>query len=348
MSFFISTFKALSSFLLGVLIVFLGFEGVLRVLPSIDMPQADFNNAITRFYANKEFTYSMGWQMFKPIRGRVNNYGFPSEHDYQEGQEAVLVIGDSHVEAIMISQQKRMQDILGAKLPYPVFTMGFSGYSLADYIKIAEYGFEKFKPRALVFLILPTDLPESFVSRGRGLHFIPDIKTGEIKKSPMIKSAGRILLDKATVISATVRYLRFNLKLQHKIKEIWQKDGERGDSEKAKASENKTQVDSDKKIIVQALFKRLALLTQEKNVPVYILLDGNRRLIYKGENKNIEEFADIKQYAALMGFKVIDLQSPFWDYYHATGRRLDFSPFDLHWNHDGHRIAAEEILKNWS
>ena len=49
--------------------------------------------------------------------------------------------------------------------------------------------------------------------------------------------------------------------------------------------------------------------------------------------------------AASVGYTVLDMQRPFMEHYKVNNAKFEF-PEDGHWNALGHRLAAENIMRN--
>src|SRR6185369_13404953 len=91
----------------------LAAELVLRVLPvstglrSMPVTAAD---PVLHFTPNRPFTNSLDWTMHNVVHGRVNNAGFVNDQDYvREGPPLIAVIGDSFIEAQMVSYAQSLQ-----------------------------------------------------------------------------------------------------------------------------------------------------------------------------------------------------------------------------------------------
>ena len=87
---------------------------------------------------------------------------------------------------------------------------------------------------------------------------------------------------------------------------------------------------------------------------VILVFDSDRKAIYAGLSREAAEACptrDVLARVRLMslakaaGLRVIDSYPIFRRYYAATGQRVDYLPYDLHWNATGHRLMAEQVAR---
>src|SRR5207248_11411494 len=89
-------------------------EGIFRLLPvhtGFEVQPVNAENPIIRFRPNRDFLYSHGAFLTNVNHGHVNNDGFINNQDYDAGDTRPLlaVIGDSYIEAAMVSYPQRLQ-----------------------------------------------------------------------------------------------------------------------------------------------------------------------------------------------------------------------------------------------
>ena len=93
-----------TAFFVGIGVMLLVIEGVIRLLPVIDGTYAADPRAswpVHTMIPDSQYTYSSGWNLQNVHRGRINNYGYASPHDYVPGRGDVAVFGDSYIESLM-------------------------------------------------------------------------------------------------------------------------------------------------------------------------------------------------------------------------------------------------------
>src|SRR5262245_52849906 len=79
-------------------------EAMLRFLPvasGMRTVAVTAESPVFHFTPNRDYVYSIGWDLALANRGRVNNAGFVNAQNYQKDGETPLlaVIGDSYIEA---------------------------------------------------------------------------------------------------------------------------------------------------------------------------------------------------------------------------------------------------------
>ena len=146
--------------------------------------------------------------------------------------------------------------------------------------------------------------------------------------------------------SAFVRYLFLNLKITTQLHRSLV-----GATAEAEASEK---TESEKERLeyslraVDVFLKKLVGLVGAK--PVLLVLDGDRRTIYKNEtaerdysdwrNKVFDHMATESE--KFPSVTVLDMHPVFHKRWMQKKIRLEY-PYDWHWNHVGHRVVAEAI-----
>src|ERR1051325_8981311 len=148
----------------------LAAEIMLRFLPvstglrSMRVPAAD---PVLHFTPNRPFVNSLGWTMHNVVHGRVNNAGFVNDQDYvRDGPPLIAVIGDSFIEAQMVTYPESLQGRLAAALKdtFRVYSFAGSGAPLSQYLIWAGYAVKQYGARAVVINVVGNDFDESLRS----------------------------------------------------------------------------------------------------------------------------------------------------------------------------------------
>ena len=334
---------------LGVIGATLLLELTLWVLPvqnGIFAADPDASWPVHHIVENSEYTYSAAWNFQGIARGRTNNFGYVAPFDYERGQRAVVVLGDSYVESVMNPYDETLQGVLGRALGADVAALNFgvSGSALPDYTGIAQFVRRSFDPVWVVILVTEGDYVEGF-SPHPG-HFIwSDQPTGD---SHLVANVERSTLAKTLRRLALVRYARGNLKLTS--------SGlfhSRPSTHVAACTAEALSADDGDRIrsYVRALPRDYGISAQH----IVIVLDSGskRRLLYDSRggrapecpSRDSEALAMLAADARRTGINVVDTVPIFEQYYRSTGLRVDHSPEDWHWNGVAHQLAAEGVLR---
>src|SRR3954447_26981693 len=157
-----------------ILLLLLLAEGLLRLLPVTNgvhrqNPRGSASSA--RLLASRPYTWSMGWDLRFPTRGRTNAMGFISPHEYTDGNRAVALFGDSFVEAQMLPYAESLAGQLDAlwRDRLIAHNYGASGAALPHYLGMAREMGARFRFRAAVVVVTPGDYTEGF-ARLEGLY----------------------------------------------------------------------------------------------------------------------------------------------------------------------------------
>jgi len=139
------------SFFAGGIAVLLLLELVLRLVPVREGAYAAEPGAAWPAHtliANSNYTYSIGWNTNNIHHGHINNLGYVSPFEYQDGSRGVVVIGDSFIESMMNDYGDTLQGVLTRELrsPQQVMNFGMSGADLAHYLGTAQLVGRHFTP----------------------------------------------------------------------------------------------------------------------------------------------------------------------------------------------------------
>ncbi len=139
--------------LAAVLATLLAAELALRALPvsTATMTGYHFDSDLLTYPARHEWTASTGWDLRNSQTLHSNNWGFASI-DFVPGSGALGLIGDSYVEASMLSPGDRpaeqLQRLLGESRP--VYGLGSPGTALLDFAQRIRFADQQFGVRDFV------------------------------------------------------------------------------------------------------------------------------------------------------------------------------------------------------
>ena len=322
---------------LGALLAVATMEGVLRCLPVNSgwvNPTPTRDQPLIRYEPGTAFTYSRGWSLANVTHGRFNNFGFVSAYDYRVGAPAVAIIGDSYVEAAMITNGARVHEQLQHLLPNDTQALGFgqSGADLADDLIMARYAAQHFQLQGLVFALSPADVLGSGKPRPRGFWFSGHGATTRIH------SAAQVQLRNLFYRSSLLSYLFVNLKLAPADL----LDDGFNTASPPPATEGFDPAASGHLDFFLSQVQVLAAREGVRPEAVVLLLDADRTALYAGDAPSALHSALLAR-ARASGFSVVDLTDAFSAEFARTGLRLDVASDDSHWNVRAHRLAARAV-----
>jgi hypothetical protein len=122
------------------------------------------------------YTYSRDWSFHFANSGSLNNVGFRSATDYVLNPEALVVIGNSFVQADAVPVDHRMTERIGALLKRPAYAIGVDGFGLPDYLAASSWAVSQFHPPSVLVLLTTEDLVRSCrqISGQHGLRYAAD------------------------------------------------------------------------------------------------------------------------------------------------------------------------------
>lgn len=345
-----TVFFIIAGFLVSVLLA----EAVLRALPvtmGLHRTQKHDVWPLHAYGPHQDFSYSMTWQMLHANRGRTNNYGQISPFDYSPDSKPVVVVGDSFVEAMMNRPEDTLQGELGRLLApeRPVYGLGFSGNSLAEYLAVARMARSEFAPVAMVFLVIDNDIKESWSNRTGHRYF--QIDQGKVREGYMPLDAFGIQQRIRQVVgdSALYRYVQVNLGFS--IEGVLARRTNLPQESTQKPSV--LSPDAERRSRVAAEYF-LATLPEAAGIPaerIVLVFDSDRERIYdpaRPPRRGVdspEMQAFFKERAAALGFRIVDSGPLFAAHYRLHQRKFDYTPTDRHWNGLAHRVVAGEVCR---
>jgi hypothetical protein len=332
----------------------------LRLLPvstATGWMSVNRDNPIVRFTPNKQFTFSKGWQFTIVNRGWINNYGFVNDQDYATDNEPgpVVLIGDSYIEARIVPYEQTVQGRMAKQLKgrTHVYSMGVSGAQLAQYLAFAQYAWNEFQPRALVFVIVGNDFDESLMKYGEepGLHqFQEDQDNHDLRlvRTDYQPSYTTRLFSH----SAVARYFWKTVGIGHVSEAISRTLGNEVQyvgNTAAYASDDRI---TDSRRVVDRFLSELPRCVRLDKSRILFVVDAMRPHIYADSDLGRAKgsyFDLMRQYfleqAKEHGYEAIDMQPIFIARHRRDGSRFEFA-IDGHWNALGHQEAADAIASS--
>ncbi len=348
------------SIVAGLVAVALVLEIVLRFLPVCDaqhrLPVND-DNHIFRFEPDRTIRWSSGWDFSMTNTLHVNNDGFLSGIDYHADDTGPLlaVVGDSYVEALMVpyeeTGQGRMQEALEGR--GRVYAFAIRGSPLSQYLAMAEYARDKYRPDAMAIVVVGNDFDESLLAYKSepGYHYFAEREDGSLELLRIDYTPGRTKL--LVRHSALARYLLINLQLllvPSRLKDRLADRGQRptayvGNTPSAAGEERATR----SKRGVDAFLAELPVRSGLDKSRILLVVDGIRPHLYEPamlDSVNGSFFDVMRRYflerANEAGYEVIDMQTVFMAHFARFGQRFEYT-HDDHWNPLGHQLFFEAM-----
>ncbi len=337
-------------------------EIVLRFLPVCDgghRQPVNQEQPVFKFESDRTFQWSLGWHFTLTNKIRVNNDGFISSIDYDPGAKGplVAVIGDSYVEALMVPYEETGQGRLMKALEDQarVYSFAIRGSPLSQYLAFAEYARDKYRPDAMVFVIVGNDFDESLLAYKEepGYFYFAERDDGrlDLELVDFVPGTSKALVRK----SALARYLMINLELMLLPSRLRQRSAG-GDPASRYAGNTRADADParirDSKRAVDAFLAELPARSGLDPSRVFLVVDGIRPHMYDPEMLAMTQgsyFVIMRDYiierAAEEGFEVSDMHRVFSDHYAGHGDKFEY-PTDTHWNPLGHELFFEEMYRS--
>jgi len=334
-------------------IIILIFEIILAFLPvnqGFEFYEVNKNSFIFRAKENRSVTQSKYWDFYNPQIIKINNFGFRNDNYYDvKKKNIVSVIGDSYVEAVQVPFAKTFYNILEENIDnkFKVYSFGFSGAPLSQYLKWAKFSVDKFNVSHLVINVVANDFDESLLKykQSQGFHYFR--KCGQRYCNVLVpyKKKDYSFLMKSNLIS----YMVYNLQIQNSIKEISTffkqfnaKQNKKSDQMYLANTSTNTSIQriEDSKLSIEIFLEKLNLIKLEKK-NIILMIDGRfYDSNYEGYFPKMREYF-IKE-SIEKGFQVIDLKKSFDSHYNENKKKFEFKK-DGHWNSLGHSIVGKEL-----
>lgn len=330
----------LPPFLFGFLLVAVLAELTLHALPvstGYNLGAVDAQQPILRGQPHFAYTYSRAWNFQLRNSGVLNNFGFRSSYDFAPDPRAVVVIGNSYIQADAIDPRDTLTERLGAMLHTPTYAVGVDGFSLADYLVAARWASASFDAHTLLVLLTAADLKHSCVPR-LGQHYLRS-SDGVISLA-LIERRSPSGLKHLLNDSSLFRYIFDNLRVSANWPKGWRRNPDEGPSPDVAAGGTGCSDEEFERAATQFLLKSFHELEMTRHARViFLLAPGYRREqgVAAGGIRDVDSFADR---AAYDGFAVVHMDAAFSAAL-RSGTRLDFLPIDGHWTAAANALAAQ-------
>jgi|SRR5262245_34801344 len=324
-------------------------ELLLRLFPvSVGLYQTDRVEIrpLRTYEAHEPFTYSMTWEMLDARHARTNNYGQLAPFDYVPNSRPVIVVGNSYVESQMNDYDDTLQGVLGRMLgkAAPVYGLGVSGMSIADYLALAGQASAEFAPRAAVFLIVDGDIRRSLIDQPGYRHFSGTAEGMALTLHPRRAHPWLTRARKSVGDLYLFRYATQNLRFVLPSP---------GSMFREAHAQSPVLPATEVAVRHAAIDRFLSDLPARSGVPprcTALLVDGDRYAIYDPRLATAqvdppEARAYFMRRATELGYRVADLEPVFRDDFARRHRHFDYYPVDRHLNGLGHRLAAEQAYR---
>lgn len=332
--------------LLGVLLAVLALEGALRLLPTSTYTDTGYHidPLIVTYRPGHRFHSSQGWDFSQPQAHHANNLGFLSSRDFVPDPAALVVIGDSFVDASMLPEDERLggqlQRLLGAR---PVYAMGGPGSSLLDYAERLRYAAEELDARDFVLVLERGDARQSYCGSGNVHGPCIDRASGAARTEirPAAGAAQRYLRHSA-LLQYLLGHLRFDpqVRLQRALRALGGAGSGVAQGPRTGAATNDFS-EAEIARVVEAFFARIEPYRRGRLLMVF---DSDRVRMEAGESGTTPEREQFMALARAHGAEVIDTLPGFRAAVAASGRHLEISPLDGHWNREATALVAREIV----
>lgn len=334
-------------FLAGALGALGASEVVLRLVPVSTSTATSYylDPLIITYPPRHEWTASTGWDLRNASRNRSNNDGFLAHRDFVLNRQAVALIGDSYIEAVMLSASDRpgqqLERALGGR---PVYAMGGPGSSLLDYAERIRLAQERYGVRDFVLFLERGDIVQSLCGSGNSHGPCLDRQTllPRTERLPPPSALKRFLRQ-----FALAQYIVGQLKFEPK--RFWRQAIEQsrpttphrsasphvGPARSVDAAESFRSHDA----VVSAFLSRINNKIEGRLV---IVLDSNRNALNLGHPELDPARVRLLDKLQAMGIAVVDTEPIFRAYLKRSSRRLEVGPYDGHLNAVGVKLAMEE------
>jgi hypothetical protein len=325
--------------LLGAAAVLLLVELVLRVLPvstGLSYQASSPMDPIIRGKPNLDYTYSSGWNLRMVQHGRLNNYGFPADENYDPNAPNIIVVGDSYVESLMLKPADRMQDRLEQQLRHQVrvYGIGRSGSDLAQKLGAAQWAFSVFHPQLVIINLNDTDVAASLINTPgdfyvslHGSHC--ELLRSERPAEPQIEHLLRA--------SHLFHYLTANLRITVTLGHMF--GGGNAALRKLYAPENARLREAVATCVTHLLPKLVPLPPAR----VMFVIGSDLDDIYAGRPARELDVEPVARAVELAGYQVIRTDPIFRQDYLAHRMPLSFRPVDDHWNARAQALVARAV-----
>lgn len=302
-------------------------ELVLRLFPvstGNHYQPVNAENPVLRGASHVPYTYSLGWNFRRTQHGLLNNDGFAAVYDYQaESPAPILLIGDSFVQAAATTPGRRLHEVLSMTLaPRHVFALGRPGGSLPDYLALAQWGRDRYRPAAIIILISVGDVDDSVDEKPGGYSFVLSPAGSDLirRDRPPYSPLENLING-----SSLFRYAYDNLGLHANM-------------QPAKPENSAADL---RNAVSTAFLDRLAAVYPASRT--LIVFNKGRR---EGSFNYSSDTDTLLELAHARGLQLLELPPLLADYEARTGLRVDEYPVDIHWNARAAAVVAGGVSRS--
>jgi len=299
---------------------------------------------IVTYPPHHQWTTSTGWDLRNPQSLESNNLGYLASRDFARNEQAVALIGDSFIEASMLSAADRpgvrLERALGSR---PVFAMGSPGTSLLDYAERIRFAAEQFGVRDFVILMERGDVKQSLCGSGNISGPCLDTKTlvPRLEKAAPPGTLKRIFRH-----FALAQYVFGQLKFSPQ--RLWQQAFPPPPSPAPVIATIGTVapvfqvVPEFVEVVSAAFFDRIKPFVKGKLV---IVVDSDRRALAAGQVAPDAARGRFLELACAAGVIVVDTTPLFEAHFAKSTLKLDVGPYDGHLNALGVQLVMQAAAK---
>lgn len=310
---------------------------------------------------------SVHWDMKLNFKKKVNNAGFVNLNDYLKPSyfasqnvppsPLVAVVGDSYVEATQVNDTETFFHLLDvAHKDLRVYSFGFSGAGLSQYLIWARHAQQIYKNDYLIINIVGNDFDESLKKYkfSSGFYHYDRNQNGDLELT--LREWGPKWHLQIVKSSNFMSYLFNNLLILNALENIKSFFSSFGQEKKPKYAGNVEAFASQNKVkdsyeAIEAFFRDLPKYSGLEPGKILFVMDGMRGNIYDKSLKKQDStsyFNKMRVYffkrAKELGYNNLDLQIDFEKHYDQNGIKFEF-PYDGHWNKLGHEVVSKAIME---
>ena len=327
---------------LGVLVTALALEAFLQCMPVVSglrIEQSSEQRPYSRYLPQQEYVYSHGWALANARHGKTNRQGFTNSPDFKD-DAAVLVIGDSFIESLMLEYPETLQGQLNQALGGGVYAASASGNGFADALEVLRHTRAQLHPRTVVMFVEPMDMLDILAPAQRGHSmFVSEGSNIKLVHVPYVEPKAKRLL----AYSALARYIYYNLKFPDWFMSQLHRSPPGAAQDTAAGAP-----DARRAAALEFYMTQLRALGGAGDTRIIFLVDADRNMLYAPQkavpNWKAGDRAFFIQSAMRHGYQVVDMQPVFARHWEQQRERMDFLPVDGHWNPVAHKLAAQQIL----
>lgn len=338
----------------GVIAMLLALEVLLRLLPvsTATMTGYYLDADLIAYPPGHTWSVSTGWDLRNPQRLRSNTLGFASPDEFERDPDAVVLIGDSYVEASMLNERDRPAQQLRVALANQrkVYGMGTPGTALLDYAQRLRFAAERLGTTDFVVWLEPGDARQSICGSGNVVSRCLD----SVSLLPRIERLPQPSWPKRALRQfALAQYLAGQLKLdprrlgatafaRHVPLDSVPDQGQAASSREVQALSVSTRSREVVDAVVASFFSEIKPYLRGR---LLFLADApHRTSVAHGDELDAERGYLIKRLRA-EGAEVVDLAPIYAMHAGASSLSLVVGPYDHHLNALGVSIVVSEVAR---